>query len=111
MKASSVQKLTELGPYMDVSVQPVGKVSQLTEQQHNGAAVSQCLFCAFVSAQPPRGVVWGAGGGPGPEQAGEREQSWQLVLLGFILRLVCQLRPGGGLKKWERGIIMGTSQL
>lgn len=56
-KASSVQKLTELGPYMDVSVQPVGNVSQLTGQQHNGAAVNVCSV--HLSQLGPPGVIPG----------------------------------------------------
>lgn len=58
LKASSVQKLTELGPYMDVSVQPAGKVSQLTGQQCNGAAVVNVCSVHLSQLNPP-GVMSG----------------------------------------------------
>lgn len=57
-KASSVQKLTELGPYIDIAVQPGGKVSQLTGQQHHGAAVVNVCSVHLSQLSPP-GVMSG----------------------------------------------------
>lgn len=51
LKAKSVHKLTELSPYMDVSVQPARKVSERSVPQSSGtAAVSICFM--HVSDQP-----------------------------------------------------------
>lgn len=50
--------MTELGPYMDVSAQPGGKVSQPTGQQHNGAAVVSVCSVHLSQLSPP-GVMAG----------------------------------------------------
>lgn len=56
LKTKSVQKLTELGPYMDVSVQPARKVRELSVQQHKGiVAVNICLL--HMSQISPPGVT------------------------------------------------------
>lgn len=56
LKAKSVHKLTELGPYMDVSTQPARKVSEDSVQQHSGiVAVNICFM--HVSQISPLGVM------------------------------------------------------
>lgn len=50
--------MTELGPYMDVSVQPARKVSELSVQQHKGiGAINICLM--HMSQISPPGVMSG----------------------------------------------------
>lgn len=46
-KAKSVQKLSELNPYMDVSIRPAREVSEASAKQQNGiVAVNFCFMRA-----------------------------------------------------------------
>lgn len=53
LKAESVHKLTELGPYMDVSVQPARKVSELSVQQQNEIIAVIICFMRMSQISPP----------------------------------------------------------